>query len=543
MHREKATLPTLGTISVDFHKESEVVASCMGRREWDRLRTVPHLGVAGSVFSGVHHSRLEYVLLQCAVTSLVAKLHRHDEQFALSNEVKLAGIEAPISSGEELLKIWILLSNYGHAQYTYGVERSLLQQAIDNPKVRDWLIEDIQHTDLRNWALNVVDTYTYTDFRYLLTLLRVSLLPPRDRRKKRFAHYLRNLLLPPTTLFPTSPAARYKIGRLRELFKRIRQLSMVALDAHYSHHPISINLNSAIIGLADLLPTATRASGFDELLQNAAGWLADELYFHPTAVAAQKEYELRFAAKFPRRFKDATTENRRPTLLHELMTQGLGPPKTQKLKPLVRLTFPNRRPRLLGASTTLYESAKQLGRDLVSSPSSYLSIDFNSHTNSVHVDVLYRPESANLRSIAGVYTRLQRWLLRSLEAESLERIRGIYRGKEERQRAKERDLARQLDRYAFVYQSIFDSLIRLLLPENHKGVISEFTPRRRMPVVARLQLSDVTVDTATPHLQLILRDNPDAQPPERLQEIRCLANVLRLADAPFILVCPEKFIV
>src|SRR5205807_1356786 len=99
--------------------------------------------------------------------------------------------------------------------------------------------------DLRRYGESVIDDYRYPEFRYLLTLARISNLPPRDRRKNLFRHYLRNLLQPATKLFPTSPAARYKILRLRELFATIRLLSIVTLDAHYSHHPLSMNLNSA----------------------------------------------------------------------------------------------------------------------------------------------------------------------------------------------------------------------------------------------------------------------------------------------------------
>src|SRR5687767_7852079 len=105
MRRIHATLPTLGMVAVDFHDESEHVLSLVDDREFRRLRSVPHLGVAGTVFTGVNHSRLEYMLLQCAVIGLVAKIHRNDEQFALSNRVTINGLVDPVSSGEELLKV------------------------------------------------------------------------------------------------------------------------------------------------------------------------------------------------------------------------------------------------------------------------------------------------------------------------------------------------------------------------------------------------------------------------------------------------------
>jgi hypothetical protein len=517
----------------------------MGNKEWERLRRIPHLGVAASVFEGVHHSRLEYVLLQCAVTGLVAKLHRNDQQLALSNNVNLSGLEAPISSGEELLKSWFLLSNFGHAQYTYGVERALLQQAFDNEAVRNWFTEDIRPLDLRRWAAEAIREYRYPEFRYILTLRRVFSLPARDRRKLRFAHYLRNLLLLPHKLFPTSPAARYKLIRLRDLFAQIRLLSMVALDAYYSHHPVSLNLNSAVLGLADLLPSAARQSGFDQLLRQTAGWLADELYLHPTAVAAQREYELRVTLRFPRRFKEARRKDRLTVLLQELMTHGVGTPRPGTLQHLVRLTFRQPMTRLLPA-TNHYEAAKKLTKDLVRPPHSYLSIDFNAYSKRVHLDLLVRNDAARLLHLTHVYVRLQRWLRRSLEANALANIRRLYLRKENQQRAKIRDLDRQVDRYAQTLQSIFDSVVRAMLPEGHSGVVSEFTaqPDRTFPVLVRLKLRDGSfVDTATPHLRQVLDENPDTQPPERLQELKCLHHVLRATKANLVLICPEKFVV
>src|SRR6267143_56799 len=77
MRRIQATLPTLGNVSVDFFAESDELLQFLGTREIRRLRRVPHLGVAASVFTGVNHSRLEYMLLQCAVIGLVAKLPKH----------------------------------------------------------------------------------------------------------------------------------------------------------------------------------------------------------------------------------------------------------------------------------------------------------------------------------------------------------------------------------------------------------------------------------------------------------------------------------
>jgi hypothetical protein len=152
------------------------------------------------------------------------------------------------------------------------------------------------------------------------------------------------------------------------------------------------------------------------------------------------------------------------------------------------------------------------------------------------------------KHIARVYTRLQRWLVRALEADTLARIRRIFvrPGKEQIQRSRERDFARQIDRYGHLFQEIFDSVLKVLLQEDQKCVVAEFEPvgRSAVPVLVRLKLSDGgTVDTATGRLAEILRHNPNGLPAERLHEIRCLAYALEKCEADFALVCPEKLVV
>lgn len=184
MRRITASFPTLGEVNVDFFSESVQVLDFLGDRELRRLRHVPHLGVAATVFTGSNHSRLEYVLLQCAIVGLIGKLHKHQQIFSISNNVKLDGLRKDVSSGEELLKVWALLSNCGHTNYTLGVERTALQYAQENEGFAKWIIGDYGPMDIHNWSKNVIKEYHDMDFHYLFSLLRIRHLPKGDRRNK-----------------------------------------------------------------------------------------------------------------------------------------------------------------------------------------------------------------------------------------------------------------------------------------------------------------------------------------------------------------------
>ena len=98
-----ATLPALGSYSIPFYAESQEVLDYIGKGELERLDQVQHLGIASKVFTGVNHSRLEYLLLQCAVINLLPKFHNGKESLALSAKVYIPGQNTKVSSGEELL--------------------------------------------------------------------------------------------------------------------------------------------------------------------------------------------------------------------------------------------------------------------------------------------------------------------------------------------------------------------------------------------------------------------------------------------------------
>jgi hypothetical protein len=225
-----ATLPALGTYSVPFYKESSRLLEVVGEKELNRLSKIAHLGTAVTVFTGINHSRLEYMLLQCAITNLLPKFNLGTEQFAISGRVKLANGSHQVSSGEELLKCWSILSNMGHAQYTYGVERSVLSHLRRNTNSKKFILSIIRQPELKQWSNKVIDDYRDTAFHWVLSIIRISQqIPPQSRDKSLFIQYFKNLLLPLEELNFQSHSDRYKMYRLRKIFEKIRLLSLVTL--------------------------------------------------------------------------------------------------------------------------------------------------------------------------------------------------------------------------------------------------------------------------------------------------------------------------
>lgn len=475
-----ASLPALGAFRIHLHRESAQVLDFFGSEELARLGRVDHLGVATAAFPGINHTRLEYVLLQCAIAQLVAKLYKDNKDLALSNRVELDGMARAISSGEELIKCWAILSNVGHPNWTFGTERSLMDAAIQDQSVRTWLLSGAIEPDLAEWARDVLNRYGDTEARFLITLLRLREHRPHDSRKYLFRQLVRNLVLDERLLVFPSPTSREKLNRLRILSARIRLLAMVTLDAYHSHSPVRLQLLPAIQELAE---SAYRTSGFEKflsVLEATAGWLADEVYQHPKAVAIQREYETRGARLAQRRFQRlAGDDGRRRQFLRSFMADGFGQPKAGILEPLVRLSMEHLAARLLGGGNR-HDQLLRLNDSIAVPAATLVSIDRNEFLRATHIDVLYRPRSSDASQIGETYSRLVRWLLTAVEAQSLDLVRRMYppgeRQSPRAERARVRTLGRRLGGAEYHLQALFMSILEHLVPvgwtvstEDHSG--------------------------------------------------------------------------
>lgn len=550
--RIRATLPALGTVPIDLHNESATLWEYMGEGEVVPLRTVPHLGVASAVFTGLNHSRLEYALLLCAVISHIAKLHKDEERLGLAGKVVLNGLANKVSSAEELLKCWALLSNYGHTQYTYGAERTILQLARKDKSFQRWLINSNRHADLLSWSRTAIKNYSDEHIHIILLLKRLAMENPYDRRKTAFIHYIRNLVLPIESLFVDDNVQRYKIARLRSLYRSIRLLSMVTIDSYYSGHPFRLHLGAAINGLAGLTEPHLGPDDFEKMVRSTAGWLADELYLHPIATAAQREYEVRAGEQLRDRYaKSGNNRDASAKLLQDIFKGGLGPPQPGRLVPLLRISFSTPRHRLLGKND-LYSTLTELESELCSPPITHLTVDRNRFSNAVHIDLLYRSREAKPADIAHTLLNLRRWLTRTVEAESLSRVRRFYPAavrRDDMQRTemlRRRSFQNYLTEDASLLPSLFWAVMRYLLPLGWSARVSDFLPERGRPSGISARVSDSTghvYDFILPMLDAQIASGEPLIPADRCQELKALRHVVSRSTAPLLLACSEKFVI
>lgn len=488
MRQILANIPAIGAFRVNLHNESETVIKFFGDKELTRLEKIDHLGAASVAFSGISHKRYEYVLLQCAIAQLVAKLYKDNDYLALASKVEIAGVVNKISSGEELLKSWILLSNIGHPCWTFATERSLLAGALEFGKLKDWLISGAIESDLKDWAENVIESYNEHQARYLITLLRIRVEKPHDPRKRLFRQIIKNRVLETDKLDFTNPESARKLSRLRDLSRNIQLLSMVALDSHYSHSPIRLELLPAIQELAESSMGGARKERFLNVIRSTAGWLADEVYLHPRAVAAQKSCEIMSTRKAVRRFRNSWSfSNGQKQFLADVMDHGFCKPDSKYLEPLVRLTFPLSSQRLMTTPNKLNRNIR-VTEEIGVNNQSIACVDDNHYSKTTFLDVFYKPKKIKKHEFGNTYARLINWLIKSIEADALESVRNVLpqgsRTSDSVEKTRSRILHRLLSYNEQHLMRICISVIKNVIPQGYSVVITDSTNQTQNPPIS-----------------------------------------------------------
>lgn len=540
-------LPLVGSTKIHFYRDSCIFWEFSDDKESSRLNRIPHLGIASTAFTGANHSRLEYTLLQCAIIELVSKFHKDSSKVALSGRVKLNGLRTKASSGEDLLKLWALLGSYGHAQWTFGTERILLQLAYEDSKIKNWLLKRIRNIELRQWSQNVIKNYSDELFHYVLAIKRIYLEKPYNHDKTKLLHYLRNFLLPIDNLFKNDLTARYKLYSLRKIYKRIRLISIIALDSYYSHYPINIQLNPIITDPDFISPSKYEFSDISDQIESVVGWLADELHFSHEATALQRFYEKSYYNVLKKTIKESK-ENESKDRFNEfcvfmsIINYGVGKPENNQIIPLFRAKFKNLENGLFGYSNK-YELQKTIEK-LIDNKNILASVEQNPYQETLNIDLHYKPKT-NLYIIGRALLSLQSWVIRQIKIDINKMLKSFGSLPDHSLSViKNRQLRLRIDSHSHLFEKLFCSIIKLLIPQSWNFVITDFIPGndKNSPILFKYKIDDeIIIDNLTPLLKNIIDQNPYNFHSDRLQEIKGLKRIVDYSRAQLTIACPEKF--
>jgi len=319
-------LPRLGQTSVTLDDAAGTIASLYERTdEFERQKQIMHLGLIATEVDGASHSRYEYVMLQCALADILDRLHKGA---AAQGAITIDGTKY---FGNAVLKAWFLLSNFGHTRFTYGDEKTLALYALKRPGFRTKLLTTIRSQPLRDHCQRIIDDFAFSEFHFVLAAYRIYKEQPRRIEDQNWLALLLELLL----LKRDDLQARVndeKLLQLKELFRKVRAIAIVAVDGHYSHLPMSIDLMSSLVSF-DEIEGGVLGQDITSRLAPLKSQLYDQVYLAPAVLACQRSYETQALCVL----SEGTQNNERyETTLEKAFRFGLLPDHTRSLIPFCR---------------------------------------------------------------------------------------------------------------------------------------------------------------------------------------------------------------
>lgn len=217
-HMEKRieeNIPVLGRVNLNFlDLASRIYKIYEKQDEVTRQKLTPHLGLISKAFYGINHSRYDYLILQCVISELAENTFRGTT--SAQGSITINGKKY---SGNDIIKSWILLSNFGHCKNTIGDEKALLIKVIQRKKLKSALMNSIKDLQLREWASNIIEEFDYVNFHHVLSIRRIyKCLPRRVEFQNEIINVYKLMLLDPNL---TSDIARqFHLNKRSQTFQR-----------------------------------------------------------------------------------------------------------------------------------------------------------------------------------------------------------------------------------------------------------------------------------------------------------------------------------
>lgn len=322
--RIEENIPILGRVYVNFvNLASRIYDVYVKENEVDRQKQTQHLGLISKAFVGINHTRFDYLILQCVISELVENNFKGTT--TAQGSIKINNVEY---FGNDIIKSWCLLSNFGHCKNTIGDEKTLLLKAIQSKEFRKYLLNSINDLELKVWANKVIDDLDYVNFHHILSIRRICKCIP---RKVLFRMEL--LMVYKVLLFDTHQTANLasspQVEQLKIIYRNIRNLSIISLDTQNSSLPITIDILSAFLSF-DFYENRYNETRISDLYNPLLSLLYDQLYLHIKSQTYQRSYEIISLRNMPDNFND---------VIDKAMVEGLSDSRSLELNHFLRTSL------------------------------------------------------------------------------------------------------------------------------------------------------------------------------------------------------------
>lgn len=242
-------VPPIGVVSTTLRQESATLFRFLrDTGEINRLKNLDHLGAIRFALEGAHHPRWEYIAVILALCDRSAE----SPEVHLKSSVSLApGLT--LSSGQELLKCWSMLLNVGHLTWTFTAERALLYELWRNREFRMDFQSNIDSDGaVQAWAGRLLKEGRNYQLFQALAFFRIRHLADAHQLplQREWLALLRAYVL--------ETARSQQVARLRAIYREIRRVAYMGLDAHYTPSVVMVDAHQLFTNVATLANLVTR---------------------------------------------------------------------------------------------------------------------------------------------------------------------------------------------------------------------------------------------------------------------------------------------
>jgi len=284
--RIKEDIPILGKVTVNFFDLSaKLYQHYIDVNEIDRQKKTAHLGLISHAFKNSNHSRFDYLILQCVISELIENTFK-----GTTNAQGNITINGDKHFGNDIIKTWILLSNFGHCKNTIGDEKTILLHCIQNKSFKRRLLNCIKDARLKKWSEEVITNFDYVSFHHIISFIRIyKTFTRRVARQNELLKIYKLLLLPEEE--NEGIASSNQISQLKNIYYILRDISMIALDSRNSSLPLSIDILSTVLSL-DSFENKYQNKRISIILEPLISILCDNLYLNIKSQTHQRSYEI-----------------------------------------------------------------------------------------------------------------------------------------------------------------------------------------------------------------------------------------------------------
>ncbi|XCF04978.1 hypothetical protein ABI125_09605 [Tamlana crocina] len=284
--RIKEDIPILGKVTVNFlDLSAKLYQHYIDIKEIDRQKKTAHLGLISHAFKNSNHSRFDYLILQCVISELIENTFK-----GTTNAQGNITIDGNKHFGNDIIKTWILLSNFGHCKNTIGDEKTLLLECIHNKSFKRKLLNCIKDKRLKKWSQEVITNFDYVKFHHIISFVRIyKTFTRRIDRQEELIKIYKLLLLPEDE--NDQIASSNQISRLKNIYYILRDISIISLDSRNSSLPFSLDILSTVLSL-DSFENNYQNKRISIILEPLISILYDNLYLNIKSQTQQRSYEI-----------------------------------------------------------------------------------------------------------------------------------------------------------------------------------------------------------------------------------------------------------